>query len=139
MDHDGDGDLDILSGSYTGEVYLFVRDDDGTFRQGVFLRNHDGEPLQTGTSITPEAHDLDGDGDLDLLIGTRTSGVFWHANLGTRNEPSYAAEGERLVTADGKRIQGSNAHYVDWDHDGVRDLVLGSEWGDVVWHKNLAS
>ena len=29
VDYDADGDLDILSGSYTGEIYYFERGEDG--------------------------------------------------------------------------------------------------------------
>lgn len=137
MDYEGDGDLDVLAGSYTGEIYLFERLEDGELAQGVFLMASDGAPLRTGTSVTPEAHDLDGDGDLDLLIGTRSEGVFVFENVGTRAEPSMSPEGRRLETEDGSALYGSNAHFVDWDGDGVRDLVLGSEWGNVVWHRNL--
>lgn len=139
VDYDGDGDIDILSGCYTGEIYLFVRDKDGRFQQGVPILDDHGAPLQTGTSVTVEAHDLDGDGDLDLLIGHRGGSVTIHENLGTRTAPSYAAKGKGMETRGGKSIYGSNAHYADWDNDGIRDLVLGSEDGNVTWYKNVGA
>lgn len=137
MDYDGDGDLDILSGSYTGEVYLFERTQDGQFLQGRYLLNTAGTPLKTGTSVTPEALDMDADGDLDLVIGTRSAGVFMVLNEGSRREPRWAPEPTRLLTAAGERIEGSNAHHADWDGDGLRDLIVGNESGGVVWHRNL--
>ncbi|MED6335080.1 MAG: FG-GAP-like repeat-containing protein [Planctomycetota bacterium] len=137
MDFDADGDLDILSGSYTGEVYYFECTASGEFLQGRYLTDSEGAPLQAGTSITPEALDVDADGDLDLIIGTRTSGVFVVANGGTRSEPSWAVEPTRMETRDGEDIDGSNAHHADWDGDGRRDLIVGSEWGGVRWHRNL--
>ena len=139
MDYDNDGDLDILSGSYTGEIYLFERNKNGDLAQGRFLLASDGKPLETGVSVTPEAVDVDGDGDLDLVIGTRMSGVFVVENSGTRSAPSWAPEPRRLETAKGTRIKGSNAHHADWDGDGLADLILGSESSDVVWHKNIGS
>lgn len=139
MDYDNDGDIDVLSGSYTGEIYLFECGKDGELAQGRFLLASDGTVLKGGTSITPEARDIDNDGDLDLVIGTRTSGVFTIENIGTRAQPAWSTTTKRLLTADGKKIKGSNAHHADWDGDGVDDLVLGSEWGDVVWHKNTGS
>lgn len=139
MDYDGDGDLDILSGSYTGEVYWFERKDDGDFAQGRYLLDETGAPLKTDISITPEAHDLDGDGDLDLLIGTRSSGVFVFENHGVRTAPKWAAKGRLLTARDKKKLDGSNAHYADWDQDGVRDIVVGSEQGEVAWYRNLGS
>ena len=139
MDYDNDGDLDVLSGSYTGEIYLFERGDDDKLAQGRFLVASDGKALETGTSVTPEAIDVDDDGDLDLVIGTRTGGVYIIDNHGTRAQPAWAPKPRRLLTRQGTKIKGSNAHHADWDGDGVIDLVLGSEWGDVVWHRNLGT
>ncbi|MCP3918829.1 MAG: hypothetical protein GY711_25050 [bacterium] len=139
MDYDADGDLDILSGSYTGEVYLFERGAAGELAQGRYLLNAEGDALKTGTSVTPEAIDMDADGDLDLVIGTRTDGVYVFENVGTRAEPSWSAESRTLKTVDGKKIEGSNAHHADWDGDGVRDLVVGSEWGGADWHRNVGT
>ena len=136
MDYDADGDLDILSGSYTGEIYLFEGDGEGGFAQGRYLMNSAGGSLAAGTSITPEARDVDADGDLDLVIGTRTDGVFVVTNVGTRAEPSWAPKPVAQKTAGGEAIQGSNAHHADWDGDGLDDLIVGSEWGGASWHRN---
>ena len=137
MDIDADGDLDVLSGSYTGEVYFFEAHEQG-LRQGVALRDHAGALVSGGVSITPEALDMDADGDLDLVIGTRTSGVFWIENQGTPQQPIWASKKQPVQTRAGEQIQGSNAHHADWDGDGRLDLVLGSEWGGVIWHRNLS-
>jgi len=139
VDYDADGDLDILSGSYTGEVYLFERGESGRFAQGRFLTVSDGSPLNCSTSITPEAVDMDGDGDLDLVIGSRTSGVFVITNQGTRQVPAWSTKSTKLTTVTGKRVKGSNAHHADWDGDGLRDLVVGSEWGEAAWYRNVGS
>ena len=42
MDYDNDGDIDVLSGSYTGEIYLFECGKDGELAQGRFLLASDG-------------------------------------------------------------------------------------------------
>lgn len=136
MDYDGDGDLDILSGSYTGEIYLFEGAGDRTFAQGRFLLNRGGDPLEVASSVTPEAVDYDGDGDLDLIIGTRSSGVKLVLNEGTRQEPIWAVEHLAVMTKDGSRVKGSNAHHADWDGDGLRDLIVGSENGGAYWYRN---
>ncbi|MEZ6002856.1 MAG: FG-GAP-like repeat-containing protein [Planctomycetota bacterium] len=137
MDYDADGDMDILSGSYTGQVYLFECTGGREFKQGVFLHNSDGGALTTKNSVTPELHDWDLDGDLDLWIGTRTSGVFVYENIGTRRNPVWRKEGYALHDSKGGKLEGSNAHRADWDGDGRLDLILGSERGEIRWSRNL--
>ena len=137
MDYDADGDLDILSGSYTGEIYLFECTGDQSYQQGRRIRNQKGEDLKSSSySITVEAWDMDHDGDLDLVLGTRSSAVEVIENIGSRSVPAYSGESVALKTKKGTRIKGSNAHRADWDGDGDLDLVLGSEYGGVHWHCN---
>ena len=81
--------------------------------------------------------DFDDDGDLDLVVGTRSDGVFVFENVGSRQDPSYAAEGKPFLTPDGEKVMGSNAHHVDWDGDGRIDLVTGSEGGQITYYRNL--
>lgn len=140
MDYDADGRTDIVTGSYTGQFYLFRRQPDGGFAQRELLIDEDGAtlmmPFETVYSVTPELVDMDADGDLDLVVGNRSGAVQVVANLGTRQAPKWAKQRSELKTADGKAIQGSNAHHADWDGDGVRDLVVGSEGGEVTWYRN---
>ena len=140
MDYDADGRTDIVTGSYTGQFYLFRRQPDGGFAQRELLVDEDGAtlmmPSETAYSVTSELVDMDADGDLDLVVGNRSGAVQIVANLGTRQAPKWAKQRSELKTADGKAIQGSNAHHADWDGDGVRDLVVGSEHGDVTWYRN---
>lgn len=140
MDYDADGRSDIVTGSYTGQFYLFRRQADGSFAQRELLVDEDGAtlmmPFDTVYSVTPELVDMDADGDLDLVVGNRSGTVQIVTNLGTRQAPKWSKQRRDLTTADGEPIAGSNAHHADWDGDGVRDLVVGSEGGDVTWYRN---
>lgn len=87
IDWDGDGDLDLLSGSAAGGAYLFVNNGSKTapqFAKPVTLLKaaghggmHAGGEVQFGDAhVTAPASgtrvwadDVDGDGKLDLLIG----------------------------------------------------------------------
>lgn len=143
MDYDGDGDLDIVTGSYTGELYLFRRQPDGAFAQRELFTDQSGAtlmmPFDKVYSVVPELVDMDADGDLDLVVGARSAAVQIVTNIGTRTAPTWASARAELRTVDGKTIAGSNAHHADWNGDGLRDLLVGSEGGDVRWYRNVGA
>lgn len=72
----GDGDLEILAASYDGHLYVW--NSDGSYEEGFPLRVQDpnitGEPRETARILTtPAVADFDGDGILDIAIGTNES------------------------------------------------------------------
>ena len=150
IDIDGDGDDDLLSGSYPGDVYFYMRNASGKFDAPILQRNIDGEPVRAKKeykgkhyavhSITTELHDMDGDDDLDMVIGSRLDGCFVIENVGDTNAHKWASMSQRLKSSDGKPIggwdYGSNVHFFDWDADGVSDILVGSEDGNILWHRN---
>lgn len=138
MDLDGDCKLDILSGSWPGEVYFFRRLADGSFAPPQQLTTAGGKPLNVGSASAPFAVDWDGDGKPDLIVGTVSGAVFFVPNVGTRQKPAFGDP--KALHAGGKPIQiesGDAAPVVaDWDGDGKPDLVVGAEDGSVVWFRN---
>lgn len=89
VDWNGDGKFDILCGGTKGGVYLFANEGEtGKPRFAAaetlieplpgndFIKKvptYFGEPTQPGSSFHIEPTDYDGDGDLDLLVGARSS------------------------------------------------------------------
>lgn len=144
MDYDADGRTDIVTGSYTGQFHLFRRQADGSFAQRVLFLDESGETLlmpfeKHVYSVTPELVDMDADGDLDLVVGNRGGAVQVVDNVGTRSKPVWSRTHRALTTTAGTAIEGSNAHHADWDGDGIRDLVVGSEEGKVLWYRNTGA
>jgi FG-GAP-like repeat len=85
-----------------------------------------------------EVADWNGDGLPDILVGGERGGIIWYPNRGTRTHPAFPYP-KLMFTADGKPLDvgfSATPLVVDWDGDGVQDLVCGVEWNRVVWYKN---
>ncbi len=139
MDLNNDGKMDVVSGSYPGDVYYFRRKPNNTYAAPETLRGVDGRPVNVGRASAVAVADWDGDGKLDLIIGTQTGGVFFLKNEGTREKPVFAKQVP--LTAGGAPIMAELAGpcVADWDLDGKLDLILGSEAGRVVWFRNIGT
>jgi hypothetical protein len=138
VDLDGDGRTDIISGSWPGEIYFFRRLPDGSFAAGQILKDKDGKDINVGHASSAFAVDWNGDGKIDLLVGTVSGEVFFIANEGTGRELRFGAAVP--LQAEGKAIQvkGDAAPVAaDWDRDGRLDLILGAADGSVVWYRNI--
>ena len=138
MDYDADGVDDVIAGSIYEDIYLFRGLGKGKFAKRKLLRDKNNNPLKGGYCCTTELLDMDADGDLDLVCANRISKAKWFENVGTRSAPKFDSVSRSLPMAKGAgSITGSNAAYTDWDGDGKRDLMVGSESGRIVWHRNV--
>jgi hypothetical protein len=141
-DYDGDGRRDLLvgEGNY-GYVYFYRNTNTEAapiLAPGVRLLVG-SNPLSVSSRATPCLYDWDGDGLNDLLCGSGGGTVFFFKNIGTIQAPSYAAGAQ--IQAGGAALNlgiRSVVRIFDWDGDGVKDLVGGSDTG-VYWCKNVGS
>jgi hypothetical protein len=141
VDLDGDGRLDILSGSWPGELYLFRGGPGHTFAPGETLKDRRGSAIKVGSASAVHAADWDRDGDLDLLIGNIAGEVHFVRNEGSAR--SYEFGTAHKLEADGTPIgvpHGDAGPFVaDWDDDGKLDLLVGTGAGSVLWYRNTGS
>ncbi|HLQ38254.1 MAG TPA: VCBS repeat-containing protein [Planctomycetota bacterium] len=156
MDLNGDGHLDILSGSYSrqdrnmaGLFQVLWGNKDGTFRAAEVLKGTGGEPLIIPTGggehdvtdkicTRPFAVDLDGDGKLDIVSGNFSGTFAWFRGEGGGKFAPKAT----WLEADGARLSvpsHSDPFFVDWDGDGDLDMVSGSAQGGVFLFPNVGS
>lgn len=140
MDLDQDGRVDIISGSWPGEIYWFRQQSDTQFAPGVVLRGQDGEPINVGLSAATFVTDWHGDGDLDLLIGTFDGAVTLVENHSSSPDLKFDGGTKIQLRRPQKDHYAESAPVVaDWDHDGRYDLLLGDEDGSVYWYRNTGT
>jgi hypothetical protein len=170
VDFDADGILDMISGSYDpGDLYLFRGLGKGKYAKGETILDENRVPLVhhpehlarynaakakddddgrgsiqdrvASFGSWPAMVDWDADGDLDMLIGSFSGGLFLRMNGGTRSKPRFTAPSP-AVEVDGKPLK-VNAHacpaVADWDGDGRWDLVVGAGDGSVAWYRNTGA
>jgi hypothetical protein len=109
--------------------------------------------MALGDQAAPCVCDWEGDGDLDLLVGNGYGYPRIVINEGTVDLPRYAqaqrimAEGKPIRLTRDEILGSDNWHdmgypfpaYVDWDDDGLPDLMLPNETNRIYWHKNVGS
>ncbi|MCI0747086.1 MAG: VCBS repeat-containing protein [Verrucomicrobia subdivision 3 bacterium] len=156
MDLNNDGHRDILSGSYSrmqgsmaGLFQVLWGEAGGKFKEATVLNGTDKEPLiipikskseQIENICTrPTTVDWNGDGKLDLVVGTFAGSFYVFTGEGNGK---FTPKPEPLMTGK-KRLKIKGHHgdpfIVDWDGDGDLDLLSGSSEGGVQWAENTGA
>jgi uncharacterized protein (DUF2141 family) len=127
-DLDGDGDLDLLAGEASGSLNYWENTGSAT-RPAFTLVSDEFGGFDVGRRSFPVLRDHDGDGDLDLLVGSEGAGIRLFRNVGTRIAPDFVDEGALDVSTFGFAAPA----FADLDGDGDDDLLLGGQRGGL-WY-----
>ncbi len=123
-----------------------------------FTRREDARSLAAVMSLSDQAWpcicDWEGDGDPDLLIGGGYGWLRIVINEGSKERPAFSEP--RPILSQGEPVKilrndvlGEPHHwhnmgypypvYVDWDMDGLPDLVVPNETNRIFWYRNVGT
>jgi len=145
VDWDNDGKKDLIAGDTQGNVWLFLNI--GTKEQPELA---EGKRVEAnGKPITARSHklagvyskihmaDWDGDNLKDLLVGHDNTIIFYK-NVGTRSTPSFQAP-TLIKISKGAFPSRPSPYVIDWDGDGKKDLLVGSESHRIYFYRNIGT
>lgn len=146
FDYDGDGLLDIVVGTngtlgntIEKENRIFLFKNTGTKTKPEFtLASTDflgyASLKKQNSRLAPTFGDLDGDGDLDILVGEAQGYLTYFENKG---KGQFGAGVERFQSI--FVGQNSNPYLIDFDKDGLIDIVIGESNNSLNFVKNIGN
>lgn len=130
-DIDADGDLDLFVGESSGALNFY--ENTGNAGAPEFtLVSDEYRDFDVGRRSLPVLYDLDADGDLDLLVGSESSGIHVFRNRGTPTAPDFVEDGRLEIDDFGFAAPA----FADLDGDGDDDLLLGGGRGGLWFYEN---
>ncbi len=159
LDWDKDGDIDLIIGDEDGRVAYMENTGEIKDRMPVFKTpkyfQQKAEYVKFGALVTPFSVDWDDDGDEDLICGNSAGYIGFIENLDGKDTPKWDApkllkadnEVIRIQAGENGSIQGpceskwgyTTLHVEDWNNDGLKDILVNSIWGKIVWYENIGT
>ena len=129
-DLDGDGDLDVLSGSWADDLVYWSENLDGL---GSLWERHTLAPCFGVERVV--AADVNGDGFVDVLTAGIDDGIAWYENT-----DGLGTFGPKQLLASSADVDWRSVFAADLDRDGDRDvLACGSDslgQPQIEWYEN---
>jgi hypothetical protein len=126
-DLDGDGDMDVLSSSFSdNKIAWYENDGTGNFGSQIVIST----AASGATSVY--ATDMDGDGDMDVLSASWTDNkIAWYEN--TDGAGTFGAQNVISTVA----MNASSVYATDMDGDGDMDVLSASnDDHKIAWYEN---
>ncbi len=137
IDADGDDDFFVAGLRQIQNNFLFYRNVGEATRPQLKSATQIFLPaLDAGSYSVPAFGDLDGDGDLDMLLGNFDGQFVYYENRGTPRAPSLYWITDTFQNLRLDFFATSSPEFVDIDHDGDLDLFAGSYSGRLAFFEN---
>jgi hypothetical protein len=138
-DMNGDGLTDLIAGSKNGLLYLYQNSGDPQVRswkssEGYFYG------VNAGAFSSPAVGDIDSDGKAELIVGTggfsSDSGrLLFFKNTGSMDTPKWI----KIKGTDINIGNDAAVTAVDYNFDGLTDLIAGNSEGKIFFFKNIST
>uniref|UniRef100_UPI00301D0410 FG-GAP-like repeat-containing protein n=1 Tax=Emticicia sp. 17c TaxID=3127704 RepID=UPI00301D0410 len=127
-DLDGDGLLDLIIGKSGGQLAHYEQESANSLTFTLVTLTFNS--IDVGTDAAPTITDVDGDGLLDLIVGSDV-GKFFHYEQASANSTTFT-----LVTNTYASIQQVSstdvfAVFSDFDNDGLLDMLWSNSAGSI--------
>jgi hypothetical protein len=140
VDIDNDGDMDAFVGDDNGNIHYFknvgtdTSPDFSSMGTGVLGFSN------VGYLAAPTFVDIDGDLDMDAVVGNKDGDLYYFQNTGDVSSPGFTMVTGTDNSFDGINVgQRSVPTFVDLDDDDVMDLIVGEYYGKIYLYDNTGS
>jgi len=135
-DLDNDGDLDLLVGKADGNIEFFLNNGSAQNPNYSLSTINPFGLTDTGSFVAPTMADIDGDGDLDVFVGS--SVVAFFQNTGTATNPQFAAAVNNPFGLQNVGVS-VNPIFIDIDQDGDLDGLFNNNSGVFTLFENTGT
>lgn len=154
-DFNQDGHIDLIVGDEDGRVVFIkntgkVKKGMPIFKKPIYLKQI-ADNVKFGALSAPCSVDWDGDGYEDIISGNSAGNIAFIKNINGAIPPKWdvpvylKANGKdiRIMAGKNMSIQGpaeekwgyTTISVADWDGDGIKDIIINSILGKIMWYK----
>ena len=133
-DIDKDGLIDLIIGEWKGNLHHYEQV--AVNADSFLFITEDFNGITVESNSSPFFTDLDQDGLLDLLVGAHSGNLFLYEQEQAASENFVLLSDSLEINPPTSRI---NPSVIDLDQDGLLDLIVGGNFGDLSHFEQIAA